>query len=53
MTTVLNILESLDSDEGLERHKLEKSLKLTKKLDRNNLNIFIQKMMILNLKSLD
>ncbi len=42
MTTVLKILESLDREDGLEVSKLEKSLKLTKKLDRENLNIAIK-----------
>ncbi len=41
MTTVLKILEKLDRDEGLEISKLEKSLKLTKKLDRDKLNIAV------------
>ncbi len=41
MTSVLKILESLDRDDGLEVSKLEKSLKLTKKLDRDNLKIAI------------
>ena len=41
MTTVFKILECLDREQGLELDKLEKSLKLTKKLDRNNLNIAI------------
>ena len=41
MTTVLKILESLDIDEGLTIPKLEKSLKLTKKLDKDNLHIAI------------
>ena len=42
MTSVLKILESLDRDDGLEISKLEKSLKLTKKLDRDNLQIAIK-----------
>ncbi len=42
MTSVLNILESLDIEDGLEVSKLEKSLKLTKKLDRDNLQIAIK-----------
>ena len=37
MSSVLKILESLDRDGGLELSKLEKSLKLTTKLDRDNL----------------
>ncbi len=41
MTSVLQILESLDSEDGLEVTKLEKSLKLTKKIDRDNLQIAI------------
>ena len=42
MTSVLKILESLDREDGLEISKLEKSLKLTKKLDRDNLKIAIK-----------
>ena len=42
MTTVLEILERLDKEDGLELSKLEKSLKLTRKLDRENLNIAIK-----------
>ena len=42
MTTVSNILEHLDKEEGLEVSKLEKSLKLTRKLDRDNLQIAIK-----------
>ncbi len=42
MTTVLNILENLNREEGLEISKLEKSLKLTKKPDRDDLNIAIK-----------
>ncbi|WP_269605636.1 RNB domain-containing ribonuclease [Prochlorococcus marinus] len=42
MTSVLQILESLDIEKGLEVSKLEKSLKLTKKQDRDNLNIAIK-----------
>ncbi len=42
MTSVFKILESLDREDGLEVSKLEKSLKLTKKLDRDNLNIAIK-----------
>ncbi len=42
MTSVLKILESLETEDGLEVSKLEKSLKLTKKLDRDKLNIAIQ-----------
>ena len=41
MTSVLKILESLDIENGLEIAKLEKALKLTKKIDRDNLNIAI------------
>ncbi len=41
MTTVLKILENLEREDGLEITKLEKSLKLTKKLDRDNLRIAI------------
>ncbi len=42
MTSVFKILESLDIDNGLEFSKLEKSLKLTKKLEKDNLNIAIK-----------
>ena len=42
MTSVLKILESLDCKEGLEIPKLEKSLKLTKKIDKEQLNIAIK-----------
>ena len=42
MTSVLKILESLEKEDGLEVSKLEKSLKLTKKLDRDNLHIAIK-----------
>ena len=42
MTTVLKILESLQKDGGLEVTKLEKALKLTKKLDRDNLQIAVK-----------
>ncbi len=41
MTTVSNILENLDKEVGLEVSKLEKSLKITKKLDRDNLEIAV------------
>ena len=42
MPTVSKILENLDNDEGLELSKLEKSLKMTKKLDRDNLRIAVK-----------
>ncbi len=42
MTSVLKILESLDCEDGLEISKLEKSLKITKKIDKDNLNIAIK-----------
>ena len=42
MTTVSQILENLDIDEGLDLSKLEKSLKLTKKNDRDNLAIALK-----------
>jgi len=42
MTSVLKILESIDRENGLEVSKLEKCLKLTKKIDRENLNIAIK-----------
>ncbi len=41
MTSVLKILESLDKEDGLELSQLEKSLKLTKKIDREKLYIAI------------
>ena len=41
MTTVSNILENLDRENGLEVNKLEKALKITKKNDRQNLSIAI------------
>ncbi len=39
MTNVSNILDNLNSETGLEVNKLEKSLKITKKKDRDNLGI--------------
>ena len=42
MTSVSQILEKLDIEDGLDINKLEKSLKLTKKLDRDNLGIAIK-----------
>ena len=42
MTTVLKILESLDHEDGLDVGKLERSLKITKKFDKDNLNIAIK-----------
>ena len=42
MTSVSKILENLDHEVGLEITKLEKSLKLTKKIDRDNLGIAIK-----------
>tara|TARA_B100000579_G_scaffold408278_1_gene396256 strand:- start:1498 stop:3801 length:2304 start_codon:yes stop_codon:yes gene_type:complete len=42
MTSVLKILESLEQDNGLEVSKLEKALKLTKKDDKDYLNIAIK-----------
>ena len=41
MITVSKILESLDKEDGLEVSKLEKCLKLTKKIDKDNLGIAI------------
>ena len=41
MTTVSNILENLDKEDGLELTQLQKSLKLTKKLDKDDLGIAI------------
>ncbi len=42
MRSVLQILESLDREDGLEVSKLEKSLKLTKKIDKDKLHIAIK-----------
>ena len=42
MTSVSKILDNLDKDHGLEVSKLEKVLKLTKKLDKDNLGIAIK-----------
>ena len=42
MTTVLKILESLDCEHGLEVSKLERSLKITKKVDKDNLKLAIK-----------
>ena len=42
MTSVFKILESLEKEDGLEVSKLEKSLKLTRKVDKDNLNIAIK-----------
>ena len=42
MTTVSQILENLEKEDGLVLSKLEKSLKLTKKLDKDNLGIAIK-----------
>ena len=42
MTSVLKILENLCFEDGLEISKLEKSLKLTKRVDKDNLNIAIK-----------
>ena len=54
MTSVLEILENLDKEQGLEVTKLEKSLKLTKKIDRDNLGIAIKALTKLGIiKSLD
>ena len=41
MTSVLKILETLDKEDGVEVYKLEKSLKITKKQDKDKLNIAI------------
>ena len=41
MTSVLKILESLDKEDGLEISRLEKSLKLTRKHDKDKLHIAI------------
>tara|TARA_B100000579_G_scaffold437095_1_gene465167 strand:- start:1107 stop:3416 length:2310 start_codon:yes stop_codon:yes gene_type:complete len=54
MTTVSKILENLDKEHGLEVSKLEKSLKLTKKIDRDNLSIAIKALIKLGiLKNID
>ena len=42
MTSVSKILENLDKKDGLEVTKLEKSLKLSKKLEKDDLRIAIQ-----------
>ena len=42
MTSALEILDSIEKDDGLELPKLEKTLKLTRKLDRDNLHIAIK-----------
>ncbi len=42
MISVLKILESLDCDDGLEVSKLERSLKITKKIDKDNLKVAIK-----------
>ena len=39
MTSVANILENLSPEEALDKSKLEKVLKLTKKIDKDNLTI--------------
>ena len=49
MTTVSKILENLDKGNGLDLIKLEKSLKLTKKVDRDNLRIAINALIKLGL----
>ncbi len=53
MTTVSQILENLDIEDGLEVVKLEKSLKLTKKQDRENLLIAINALTKLGLVKYD
>ena len=42
MTTVLQILENLEKEADIDVSKLEKTLKLTKKLDRDKLHIAIR-----------
>ncbi|MBW3041992.1 RNB domain-containing ribonuclease [Prochlorococcus marinus] len=42
MTTVSKILENLEKEDGLEVPRLEKSLKLSRKIDRDNLEIAIK-----------
>ncbi len=42
MTTVSKILDNLEKEDGLELAQLEKSLKLSKKLDRDKLGIAIK-----------
>ena len=49
MTSVLKILESIDIEDGLEVSKLEKALKLTKKLDRDNLSIALKALLKLGI----
>ncbi len=54
MTTVSKILENLEKNDGLELTKLQKSLKLTRKHDRDNLDIAIKALIKLRiLKYLD
>ena len=53
MTSVLKILESLDREDGIEVSKLEKLLKLTKKYDRNNLQIAIKALTKLGIVQVD
>ena len=53
MTSVLKILESLDREDGIEVSKLEKLLKLTKKYDRNNLQIAIKALTKLGIVKVD
>ena len=53
MTSVLEILESLDREDGIEVSKLEKLLKLTKKYDRHNLQIAIKALTKLGIVQVD
>ena len=53
MISVLKILESIDNEDGIEVQKIEKSLKLTKKNDKDNLNIAIQALSKLGIIKLD
>ena len=48
MTTVLKILESLDHEDGLDVGKLERTLKITKKFDKDNLNIAAVYILVVN-----
>ena len=49
MTSLSKILDNLDIEEGLEVNKLEKALKLTKKIDRDNLSIALNALLKLGI----
>ena len=53
MTSVLEILDSLYKEDGLEVCKLEKSLKLTKKIDKDYLSIAIKALSKLGIIQVD